>query len=114
MMKTRIMSAAIGALLLGGAALANAGPLDDLFRLLPHPEVRAEQHDDHGSYMAWHRESRDMMRYRQYQRMHERDRWHDDQRFDARRDHDRDNHPSFGGHDRDDHPRFGGHDHDGR
>jgi hypothetical protein len=114
MMKTRIMSAAIGALLLGGATLANAGPLDDLFRLLPHPEVRAEQRDDHGNYMAWHRESRDMVRYRQYQRTNDRDRWHDNHRFDARHDHDRNDHPSFDRHDRDDHPRFGGHDHDGR
>jgi hypothetical protein len=141
MMNTRIIGAAIGALLLGGTTLANAGGLDDLFRLLPHPEVRADHRDDHRQEMAWHRDDRGFTRHEEYQRAPDEDRFEahrddrgfarheeyrrapDENRLEAHRDD-----QGFARHEgyqrepdenrfeahRDDQPRFAWHDHDRR
>jgi hypothetical protein len=95
-MNTRIIGAAIGALLLGGSTLANAHGLDDLFRFLPHPERRADdRHDDHAPYRAWHREYRGFARHDEHRWDHERMQPREEHRFEARRDYDRDDHPGF-------------------
>jgi hypothetical protein len=81
-MKRILIAAALGTTLLGGMSAASAHGLDDLFRLLPHPE-RTFDRDDHDSHVRWHREARGFDR-------HDHDRWdrdrHDDHRFDARHD----------------------------
>jgi hypothetical protein len=101
-MNSRIIGAAFGVLMLGGTTLASAHGLDDLFRLLPHPEQRVDQRDNHEHYARWHRE------YRGFPQREE-SRWerghsHHAPRFEPR-----------GGHDREDHFRFppNGHDRNG-
>jgi hypothetical protein len=86
MMNIKMLSAAIGALLLGGTTLANAGPLDDLFHSLPHPEIRADHRNDHSDYLAWHREYRGFDRHETLKRERFHERHHP--RFD-RHDHGR-------------------------
>jgi hypothetical protein len=116
-MNSKMIGAAIGVLMLGGTTLASAHGLDDLFRLLPHPELRVDQRDDHDHYDRWHREYRGMPHHDDYQWERERSS-HYAPRFDGRGGNDRDDHSRFAwrDHDRDDHPRFEsrGHDRDGR
>ena len=88
-MNTKVIATAIGAVLLAGSALANAHGLEDVFTLLPHAERHAEHRDDyHRPYLDWHREYRGFARHHAYERV----------RFDSRRDHDRDDHPSYAPH----------------
>jgi hypothetical protein len=104
MMNKRIFGAALGALLLGGSALANASGLRDLFNLLPHPEQRFEERHEHDArYLDWHRDARGLDRHDTFHR--DRDDLRREHRFDAHRDYDRDDHPRFAWH---------GHDHDRR
>jgi hypothetical protein len=102
-MNSRIIGAAIGVLMLGGTTLASANGLDDLFRLLPHPEQRVDHRDDHEHYARWHREYRGFP-HRQESRW-ERDHSHNAPRFEPRGGHDREDHSGFPryGHDRNGH-----------
>ena len=88
-MNTKVIATAIGAVLLAGSALANANGLQDVFHLLPHAERHADHRDDyHRPYVDWHREYRGYAHHDAYER----------HRFDARRGHDHDDHPTFAPH----------------
>lgn len=98
-MNTKIIATAIGALMLGGTTLVNAGPLDDLFRLLPHPGL----HLGHGSHhytphREWHQDNRGFARYDADRREHGRIQPRVEHRFEARRGYDRRDHRGFGSH----------------
>lgn len=98
-MNTKIIAATIGALLLGGTTLVNAGPLDDLFRLLPHPGLHLEHRgDDHGPRNAWHREDRGFARHEAYRWERRHRHPGPEHRFEAHRDFDRGDHRGFGPH----------------
>jgi hypothetical protein len=81
-MKRIFISAVLGTALLGGVSAASAHGLDDLFRVLPHPE-HAFNRDDHDSHVRWHREARGFGHDAHYRAQHERRNEH---RFESRRD----------------------------
>lgn len=107
-MNSKLIGTALGALMLCGTTLASAHGLDDLFRILPHPEFHADRDRDYDRnyndreydrnydrdrYMAWHRESR-------WER-HDGYRDRDEHRFESRRYGDRDDEDhGWRGHDR--------------
>ena len=99
-MKRTFIAAAAGALLLSGATLASAHGIDDLFRLLPHPEHSLDR-DPHDSHIRWHNEARGFSHHDEHR--WERERAHDQDRYESRWHDDRDQHGRFAwrGHDRD-------------
>jgi hypothetical protein len=86
MMKAKLTAAAISIALLAGSTFAKADGLHDVFNFLPHVERHADDRDDHHArYLGWHREYRGFARHDGYN-----DGRH---RFEARGDHDWDDHP---------------------
>ena len=84
-MRTKLITAAIGALLLGGSTFAKAHGPDDLFRLLPHPQLHDDDWRRHDG-PRWNDAHRD---YRIERREHEYDRYRPHYHDRYRRDHGR-------------------------